>query len=392
MPWKEVKPMDEKVLFIADTLRGAESLTDLCVRYGISRKTGYKWIERYQQQGTAGLAERRRRPHDSPLTTPYALRQAIIALRQRSRPPPGAKKIQALLAKRFPNTSLPSTTTIYNILNQAGLITPTSPRRRVAPSASTLAEAKAPNVLWSTDFKGQFKTQSGHWCYPLTVMDHHSRYLLGCQSMPGTRFADSQRTFVRLFKAYGLPGRIRSDNGVPFATTATAGLSRLAVWWIKLGIVPERIAPGCPQQNGRHERMHRTLKAATTKPPSSTLTAQQRRFDCFRQNYNDERPHEALAQQTPASHYTSSSRPYPRTLPELTYPPYFDVRAVRSSGSVYWGGGQVYVSHVLKGECVGMAEVDDGIWDIYFGPVKLGGFNIRNVTHGVVPYWTVKNV
>lgn len=390
MPWKEVKPMDEKVLFIADYLRGAETITDLCQRYGISRKTGYKWIQRYRQQGMAGLAECSRRPHQSPLTTPYALRQAIMALRQRRRTPPGAKKIQALLAQRFPNASIPSKTTIYNVLNQAGLVSAKAPRRRVAPGAPAFAPVSAPNALWSADFKGQFKTRSGHWCYPLTVMDHHSRYLLGCQGMGGTRFADTQHTFTRLFKEYGLPGRIRTDNGVPFATTATAGLSRLAVWWIKLGIVPERIAPGQPQQNARHERMHRTLKQAATKPPSSTLKAQQRRFDRFRQQYNDARPHEALDQTTPASCYTPSTRAFPDTLPEPHYPDYYEIRKVGSSGVIYWRNKQVYISHLLHDEPVGLSEVADGLWDVYFGPLRMGHFNERDVKGCTVPYLTIK--
>ena len=271
MPWKEVKPMQQKVLFIADYLRRGTSMMDLCATYGISRKTGYKWIQRYQQLGLEGLAERSRRPVLSPSRVPYHMQQAIIELRQQFQTAPGAKKLQVLLAQRYPNEVLPSKSTIYNILNRAGLVVSRRRKRRVSPYPHPFAPVQAANQVWSVDYKGQFKLGNGQWCYPLTVMDHHSRYLCGCEALPGTRLDDTRATFVRLFREYGLPERIRSDNGVPFASRARGGLSRLSIWWIRLGIMPERIAPGKPQQNGRHERMHRTLKQAVTQPPAASI-------------------------------------------------------------------------------------------------------------------------
>lgn len=390
MPWNEVTPMDEKVLFIADDLRDIYTHSELCRRYGISRKTGYKWLERYRKSALAGLEERSRRPHDSPSATPYAIRKAIIDLRRESRVALGAKKIRALLLQRFPDLALPSKSTIYNILNAEGLVEPQKRRRRISRYPHPLAPAQQANDIWSVDYKGQFQLGSRQWCYPLTVMDHYSRYLLGCHGSTRISGKEARACFVTLFREYGLPQRIRSDNGPPFASNAVAGLSSLSVWWIRLGILPERIEPGKPQQNGRHERMHRTLKQATLFPISATLSAQQRRFDAFRHEYNYERPHEALKQTPPAAHFRPSPRVYPSKLPDIDYPAWFVVKRVGSQGTVYAHNGQVYVSNLLAGEHVGMEEVGDGIWDIYFGPVRLGGYDIRDVKGGKTPYWTIK--
>lgn len=390
MPWKKVNPMDEKLLFVADCIRDLGSFSALCERYQISRKTGYKWYSRYREHGIEGLDEYSRRPHRQPNKIPYRVHQAILEIRTQSKANRGAKKILALLQQRFPNEVMPSKTTINNILKQAGLVRPRKRRRRVAPDTQPFASVSQPNDVWSADFKGQFKLANSQWCYPLTVMDHQSRFLLACHGMIGPRFIETQRCFTRLFKEHGLPQRIRTDNGVPFATTATGGLSRLSVWWIRLGIAPERIEAGKPQQNGRHERMHRTLKHAVVKPPAPSFKAQQQRFDAFRYDYNHQRPHEALQQETPASHYQPSTRTWPTRLPEMVYPDYFDIKKVRTSGIIYWRGGQVYVSHLLSDEWVGMDEIDDGIWSIYFGPVRLGTFNERDVRKGVVRYWSIK--
>jgi putative transposase len=392
MPWQETKPMDQKILFIADYLRDTYSHTELCARYGISRKTGYKWLERYQRFELDGLTEHSRRPRQSPQSTPYAIRKAIIELRTTHRITPGAKKIRALLAQRFSNETIPSKTTIYNILNAEGLVQKKPKHRgKVPPYPQPFAPANDANEVWSADYKGQFKLGNGQWCYPLTVMDHHSRYLLCCQGIVSTAGELARKQFTRLFREYGLPRRIRTDNGTPFASRATGGLSSLSIWWIRLGIVPERIKPGKPQQNGRHERMHRTLKRATTRPvPAKSFAAQQRRFDAFQHEYNQQRPHEALGQTPPAQHYRASAREYPTRLPEITYPDHFEVKPVCSSGVIYVHNGQVYVSHLLVGENVGMEEVDDGIWDIYFGPMRLGGFDRRKPQGGKHPYWTVK--
>lgn len=377
MPWKEVNPMQQRVLFIADYLRQTSSVSDLCRSYGISRKTGYKWIGRYQESHLEGLNERSSRPHHSPTQVPFRIQQEIIELRQQFQATPGPKKLLALLAERYPDTELPSKTTIYNILHREGLVTPRRRRRRVSPYPQPFSPVHAPNELWSVDYKGQFKLRNGHWCYPLTVMDHDSRYLCGCDALKGPRSADTKQCFIRLFREYGLPQRIRSDNGVPFASTACAGLSRLAIWWIRLGITPERIEPGKPQQNGRHERMHRTLKQAATRPPGTSFKQQQNSFDLFRREYNEQRPHEALDQKTPASRYQGSPRHYPERLPELEYPEYYDVKRVSNNGVVYWRNHMVYISHLLKGELVGVDEIDDGLWAVHFGPIELGRFNER---------------
>jgi putative transposase len=247
MPWKDLRPMDERVLFVSDFLRKLYSFSELCNRYGVSRKTGYKWVQRYHDAGVEGLGERSRRPLSPPAERPYAIRQAIIELRGSCRDEMGPKKIQARLRDRYPDQIAPSCTTIYDVLKKAGLIEPRRTRRRVAPGGGVRDGVQVPNGLWSVDFKGQFLTADRRWCYPLTVMDHASRYLLGCRALLGTRTAQTRVAFKRSFRDFGLPERIRSDNGVPFATLAIAGLSRLSIWWIRLGIALERIVPGQPQ-------------------------------------------------------------------------------------------------------------------------------------------------
>jgi putative transposase len=278
------------------------------------------------------------------------------------------------------------------ILKAASLIKPRQRRRRVPVLPGTLAPAKAPNELWTADFKGQFVLGDRRWCYPLTVMDHHSRYLIGCRGQYTTAGAPTRRAFEAWFRTYGLPQRIRTDNGVPFASRTAGGLSRLAIWWIRLGILPERIRPGRPQQNGRHERMHRTLKAVATRPAAMNLGAQQRQFDRFQQLYNEQRPHEALAQRTPSVCYRPSIRSYPERLPELAYPDYYHVHVVRPSGVIQKFNRQFYVSHVLAGECVGMCQVSESVWDVYFGPLRLGGFDLAKhcATSQRDDYFTLK--
>lgn len=377
MPWKDSKPMDERVLFVADHVRGKYDFSELCARYGISRKTGYKWVNRFRQEGAQGLAERSRRPLSQPNQVPDGIRRAILDLRASRRIELGPKKIQARLKERFPHQPLPSRTTIYNILKRAGMIPHRRTRKRVAPGGRVIDGIRSPNGLWSADFKGQFLTGDKIWCYPLTVMDHASRYLIGCQVLPGTRHVDTKAAFEKLFRRYGLPERLRTDNGVPFASLGTAGLSKLSIWWVRLGIVPERIEPGRPQQNGRHERMHRTLKRAVTHPAASNSNAQQRKFDVFRREYNEERPHEALGQKPPASLYQPSQRSYPAKLPQLDYPDYMETKRVCSSGMIYCNGLRVYIGYVLAGELVGVEPVDDGVWEINFGPLKLGRIDER---------------
>lgn len=378
MPWKECVPMDEKLLFIADHLRAKSSLSELCRRYGISRKTGYKWIERYRQLGMDGLQEQSRRPHQSSQAISYTQRQAIIELRTREPGQPGPKKLHTLLVRRWGADNVPSKTSIYNVLKAAGLIRSRRPRRRVQPTAQPLNAAKQPNGVWSVDYKGQFKTSDGQWCYPLTIMDHASRYLLAVHVYDSTSYQDAKRSFEEVFLRYGLPQRIRSDNGVPFASTGAAGLSRLAVWWIRLGITPERIERGKPQQNGRHERMHRTLKHALGTEPAANRHELQARLNAFVSHYNEQRPHEGLEQDFPAKRYCCSDRRYPSALPQLQYPNHWEKARVSHNGLVYWQALRIYIGYLLAGQWVGMQEVAAGQWEVYLGAVRIGCFNVAD--------------
>ena len=298
MPWSEASPMDQRTQFIADYLRDTLSVTELCQLYGVSRKTAYKWIDRYLHQGPAGLEERSRRPMHSPNETAPEIVAAFLDARRRH-PTWGAKKLLTLVHKRHPCWDLPGRSTVCDILSRNGMIPKQRRRRRIGHPGKPTSVILAPNDVWSADFKGQFKTGDGIYCYPLTVTDGFSRYLLGCQALHSTAVAGAKPVFARLFKEYGLPKRIRTDNGVPFATNTLARLSALSAWWVRLGVLPELIEPGKPQQNGRHERMHRTLKAEATRPPAGNLAAQQRKFNHFLTEFNEERPHEALDQQTP---------------------------------------------------------------------------------------------
>ena len=371
MPWRETSPMDQRTRFIADHLRETQTITELCDRYGVSRKTGYKWIDRYLRLGPAGLDDHSRRPHRAPNQTADEIVAAILEARQRH-PAWGGKKLRALLQRRHPRWTLPGRSTVCDILRRHGLVPTRRQRRRIGHPGKPTTIMGAPNAVWCADYKGQFKTGDGRYCYPLTVTDGFSRYLLGCQGLGSTAAAEAQPVFTRLFNEYGLPLRIRTDNGVPFATTTLARLSKLSAWWVRLGILPECIEPGRPDQNGRHERMHRTLKAATTRPAAGSLGAQQRRFNAFREEFNHVRPHEALAQQTPATCYHPSPRPMPDRLPPLEYPDRFEVRYVSANGGIRWNHRWVNVSTVCVGEYVGLEEIDDGIWNVYFGPLQLG--------------------
>lgn len=390
MPWREVKPMDEKRSFIGDYVVGGEAFADLCARYGISRKTGYKWVARYGESGFDALCERSRRPHSCPQAIPYAVCKAVVGLRVRGRMKLGPKKIRSLLLREHPDWDVPSKTTIYNILRREGLIERRKQRKRIAPWPKPFAAVRQPNDLWTADFKGQFLTGDGKWCFPLTVMDDRSRYLLGCRGLDGTRTQGARDEFERLFRDYGLPLRIRTDNGVPFASQGVGGLSRLALWWIRLGILPERIDRGKPQQNGNHERMHRTLKEVAIRPPAGTGVKQQESFDEFRREYNEERPHESLNQDTPASKYRPSHRPMPDKLPEVQYPGHYHVLRVSSSGMAYSFGRLLYVGYLLTAERIGMEEAADGIWNAYYGPVKLGYFDLKEPVKNEYGYMRIK--
>jgi len=371
MPWSETSPMDQKTQFIADVLRGRLSISELCDSYGVSRKTGYKWIDRYVKEGPAGLAERSRRPASSPNSTPPELVEAIVKAR-RHHPKWGAKKLLKILSDKHPRWPWPERSTVCEIIKRHGLVPNKRRRRSIGHAGKPSTIANAPNELWCADYKGQFKTGDGRYCFPLTVTDDYSRYLLGCHGLLNTSVDDAKPVFTRLFREFGLPQRIRTDNGVPFATHTLARLSRLSAWWVRLGVLPELIEPGKPQQNGRHERMHKTLKDEATRPSSATLRSQQRRFDRFRFEFNDERPHEALDMDTPDSWYERSAREMPSRLPPLEYPDRFETRYVSANGGIRWNSQWVNVSTVCAGEHVGLEEIDNGIWNVFFGPLKLG--------------------
>jgi len=376
MPWQESLLMDQRRQFIADSQRDVFDVADLARRYGISRKTAYKWLDRFEMEGPPGLTDRSRRPHQSPHAVPAAIAAALLEVRRRH-PTWGAKKLLKIVGTRQPTWPLPARSTVCDLLERAGVVT-TRRRRAVPPHPGRpLVAMTAPNGTWTADFKGEFKTRNGVYCYPLTVVDGYSRYLLGCQGVLSTAIAGARPIFLRLFQEYGLPQIMRTDNGVPFATTALGRLSTLSVWWIRLGIRPELIAPSSPQQNGRHERMHRTLKAEATRPASGNLQAQQTRFNRFRQEYNHERPHEALGQETPASCYVPSPRALPSRLAPLEYPGHFEVRLVSRNSGIRWKHQWVCVTHTLAGEYVGLEEVGDGLWDVYFGPLRLGRMDER---------------
>jgi putative transposase len=371
MPWSHTSPMDQKTQFIADYLRDRLSITELCQLYHISRKTGYKWIDRYLKYGPAGLDERSRKPNTCPRQTPDAVVAAIIEAR-RHHPAWGAKKLLVILTKRHPQWPWPARSTVCEILRRNGLVPRKRRRRLIAHPGKPATGMSTPNQIWTADFKGQFKTGDGRYCYPLTVADGYSRFLLACQALHSTAVHEAKPVFTRVFHEFGLPHRIRTDNGVPFATNPLGRLAQLSAWWVRLGILPEFIQPGEPQQNGRHERMHRTLKAETTRPPAATRRAQQQRFNHFREEFNHQRPHEALDMRTPAACYEPSPRKMPHKLPPLEYPDRFEVRYVSANGGIRWNHQWVNVSHTCVGEYVGLEEIDDGVWTVYFGPLRLG--------------------
>jgi len=371
MPWSQTTTMHQRTLFIADHLRGTRSVSELCTEYGISRKTAYKWIDRFIRRGPAGLEDRSRRPRTAPNATEPAVIEALVTLRHRH-PTWGGRKLLAYLARRQPLWKLPGLSVTCALLKRRGLVRHKSARRKIGHPGKPASLILAPNHVWCADFKGQFRMGNGRYCYPLTVTDGFSRFLLECRGLTDTSVAGAKPVFQRLFQEFGLPQYIRTDNGVPFATNTLARLSRLSAWWVRMGVMPQLIEPGNPQQNGRHERMHRTLKAEATRPPAAAMRSQQHKFDDFRREFNTERPHEALDQRTPAELYRPSSRCMPSKLPPLEYPDRFEVRYVSANGGIRWNKQWVNVSTTCIGEYVGLEEIDDGIWNVFFGNLKLG--------------------
>jgi putative transposase len=383
MPWKETCSMDQRVAFIADWLRDEWTMTELAVRYAISRKTAYKWVARYEADPAQGLGVRSRAPHRHGRAVEAAVAAAVLALRQ-AHPTWGPKKLRVVLQQREPARTWPAASTLGDLLRRAGLSQPQRRTRYPVPLTQPLAAARAPNDVWTVDFKGWFRTQDGTRCDPLTVADAWSRYVLCCHiTTPST---EGVRPWLeRTFREYGLPRALRSDNGPPFATTGPGRLSRLAVWWLKLGIALDRITPGAPQENGRHERFHLTLQQDTTAPPAPTPRAQQRRFDHHRRCFNEDRPHEALQLRAPATLYHASPRPYPSRLEDPWYDATHQVRRVKANGQIQWRGGLIFLSEAVRGEVVGLAETPHGDWTVRFLDVELGRIDRR--TQRFTPAW-----
>jgi putative transposase len=372
MPWKETSPVLERKKFVEEYERGVYSVAELCRRFGISRKTGYKWLKRFDEGGAAELADRGRRPRRSPNAVDPRIAAALLSARKQ-RPTWGPKKLRAVLAASNPSLKLPSVSTIASLFKRNGLVRPRRKRHRTPPYTSPLGHATRPNALWCIDFKGHFAVGTTR-CYPLTVTDAFSRFIIACVALTSTTTTAVRRALERIFDEFGLPDAIRSDNGSPFASRGVAGLSRLSVWWWRLGIRHERIEPGQPQQNGRHERMHLTLQAETASPPARILSAQQQRFDRFRHVFNTERPHEALGQVPPSKLYEPSRRrlPNPPWGRDIEYLPHLDVVRVSKLGYVRSPIGAVFISTALVHERLGLNVLSNRRCEVFFGQVRLG--------------------
>lgn len=380
MSWQETCVMEQRIGFIMDVLDGTYNMSELCQAYGVSRKTGYKWLDRYVRGGPEALKDLSRAPHSHPQEITAFVRQAILAVKK-SFPRWGAPQIRARLEREHPDWDrYPAVSTIGLLLSRQGLTQPRRGRRRAAavPTELPLTSGRYANQVWCADYKGWFRTADGSRCNPLTITDQSSRCLLCCRHVPRMDYEGARRWFERTFRRYGLPEVIRTDNGTPFSSTGLGGLSRLSYWWIRLGIWPERIEPGHPEQNGRHERMHRTLKAYTASPPASTLTSQQTRFNDFQKEYNQERPHEALEMRTPWECYRPSPRPYPSRLGEITYPDHLRIRKVKQSGEIKLFNQVLYVSQSLAGQPVGIEPIDEDLSRLWYCSYELGRIDHRN--------------
>lgn len=374
MPWRTSDLVTIREEFVREAQSGRHPVAALCNAYGISERTGHKWLNRFKEEGRPGLSDRSHAPHETPHKMSSEVRREILALREKH-PTWGPKKLRVILRGRLPERHWPAASSIGELLRREGCVQ--RPRRRNSgvglPIDSGLTVPQKPNDVWTTDFKGEFLLTSREYCYPLTTQDMLSRYLIGTTALSSTASLPVRITFTRHFEEFGLPLVMRTDNGVPFASpTAIGRLSKLSVWWIRLGIRPERIEPGEPQQNGKHERMHQTLKAEATRPPSSSLTEQQLRFDRFLREYNQERPHESLGQETPASRYSPSERVFPSVLPELIYPAHFEIRTVTDSGAINFRARRFQLSTALTNQEIGLEECDDDMWTVNFGPLVLG--------------------
>ena len=377
MPWLETAPMEQRERFVRDDRLALYTMTELCDRYDISRKTGYKWLERFDAGGRAGLSDRSRAPHQCPHRITEHVAQ-LICLARRQHPSWGPEKLLQWLGPRHPDIDLPAVSTAGDLLARKGLVKKRRRRRPHRHPGVVPAVTTQPNDLWTADFKGQFRTRDGIYCYPLTIADQHTRFLMACHGLLSTKGHGVRPVFDRLFREYGLPRAIRTDNGVPFATTGIHGFSQLNVWWLRLGIQHQRILPGQPQQNGAHERMHKTLKGDAIRPPRATLAAQQRAFNRFRGMYNTERPHKFLRGRTPGSLYRPSTRPYTGELPPIEYPGHFLVKRITNAGTFRFKKRLLFIANALKQHTIGLEEIADGIWSIHFCRVLVGRLDERD--------------
>ena len=380
MPWKETCRMKQRVAMIGDWIKEESSIAELSRIYGVSRVTIYKWLERFKAEGPAGIREQSRAPHRHPNGVAEETVKEIVSARL-EHPAWGPKKIQKLLQDQYPDRDWPSQSTMTVIFRREGLVRPRRTRRPVEPYTQPFLECDRPNKVWSADFKGQFRIKDGRVCYPLTITDNYSRFILLCRGLERPNHNMVMPWFEATFRRYGLPEAIRTDNGAPFASTGLGGLSRLSAWFIKLGIRHERIEKGHPEQNGRHERMHRTLKEQIVIIPRNTLVAQQRAFNEFVEEYNFSRPHEALDMKKPGDLYENSKQPYSRRKTTIKYSPEYYVRSVRPGGEIKWHGKLVYLTTALGGEKVGLLQLqDENEWEIWYGRLKLGVLDDNSCT------------
>jgi transposase InsO family protein len=371
--------MDQRAAFVRDAMSQRFTMVTLCARYGVSRRIGYKWLARFAEDGRRGLIDRSRRPHLCPTAMRVPIAELLCEFR-RLHPDWGARKLLRVLRDRHPEIEdWPAASTAAELLARRGLVAHRRRRRAATHPGVVPIATRAPNDLWTADFKGQFRTGDGVYCYPLTIADQHTRFLLTCYGLRSTETVLARPIFERTFREYGVPRAIRTDNGVPFATSALHGLSHLNVWWMRLGIAHQRIHPGQPQENGAHERMHRTLKRQAIKPVRASCAAQQRNFDAFQHEYNLERPHERLQQQTPASQYHSSPRAYPERLPALEYPGHYLVKKITTGGTFRFRSSKLlYLANAMVDQHIGLEATDDGIWAIHFNNILLATFDERD--------------
>jgi len=375
MPWNVRGVQEERVRFVAKWLEKDWSFAELCRQFHVSRKTGYKWLKRRESRDPQWFRDRPRVAGRRPHALTDAMAQRLLSAR-RAHPTWGPRKLRDWLRGKHPRIVWPALSTIGALLKREGLTVPRRRRQQAPPCTQPFAACDGPNSVWTADLKGWFRTRDGARCYPFTLQDAYSRFLLRCQALAYTDAGALQPLFEAAFREFGLPAAIRTDNGPPFASTGLAGLTPLSIWWVRLGIIPQRIEPGHPEQNGRHERFHRTLSEAT-RAPQATRRQQQRAFDRFTWEYNTERPHEALWGSTPSCVYTPSARRCPLRLAAIEYPPEMLVRRVRSSGEIKWRNRAIYLSQALAGELVGLQALDEQRWRLYFGPVELAVLDAR---------------